>query len=163
MTLPEVRVPGGSFNGTSYSGAPSFSVTLYNGATVLGEITAAQLDTAASATGYAWSESPIPLKGEGFEDASLRLQRPGAACVSHVLKARSQQQVDCDGPRRVQVGMVLAAAGGAAEPLPATVRFRGKGMQNARDGRVEARDRVFRNTVPAQLARSLAQIFAFGR
>jgi len=30
------------------------------------------------------SESPIPLKGEGFEDASLRLQRPGAACVSHM-------------------------------------------------------------------------------
>ena len=29
-------------------------------------------------------ESPIPLKGEGFEDASLRLQRPGAACVSHM-------------------------------------------------------------------------------
>jgi hypothetical protein len=32
-------------------------------------------------------ESPIPLKGEGFEDASLRLQRPGAACVSHIGRA----------------------------------------------------------------------------
>ena len=34
-------------------------------------------------------ESPIPLRactllGEGFEDASLRSQRPGAACVSHM-------------------------------------------------------------------------------
>jgi hypothetical protein len=81
----------------------SFNVTFYDDSTVLGEITAAQLDTAASANGYAWINVDV-ANGFGY---------------TSVVLSETNPNTDVDRMFYISFGPASESIGPESVPLPA--------------------------------------------